>query len=76
MKRIDLSDTKDTVFDNSKVGKTVSGKYLITRGPKDSDTFIMEVVFMSKEKMGLKSLVEGWTPSGNTVTYYTSPIRE
>ena len=67
-----LSDTIDTVFDQSKVGKTVSGKYLITRhGSKDSDVFIMEVVFMSEHKMMLKILTEGWTSTGRTNTYFS-----
>lgn len=65
-----LSDTKDLVFDTSKVGKTVSGKYLITEQGLDDLAYIFEVVFMSKEKMILRNLTEGFDTTGDLVTLY------
>ena len=74
-----LSDTKELTFDTSKVGNSTSGKYLITkRGSSTGEknlTFIMEVVFMSEEKMMLKNLTEGYTTCGYTMTLYTAPFR-
>ena len=65
-----LSDTKDLVFDTNKVGKTVSGKYLITELGKENLAYIFEVVFMSKEKMILRNLTEGFNTTGDLVTLY------
>ena len=72
-----LSDTKDLNFDSTKVGKSTSGKYLITqRGTVEENlTFIMEVTFISDEKMLLKNLTVGYTSCGYTTTYYTAPFR-
>ena len=49
-----LSETKDEYFDNTKVGKSVSGKYLITEIGMDNLAYAMEVVSMSEEKMVLR----------------------
>ena len=70
-----LSETKDMYFDASKVGKTVSGKYLITEIGMDNLAYAMEVVSMSEEKMVLKHLTESFSSWGHTTTYYTSPLR-
>ena len=70
-----LSETKDEYFDNTKVGKSVSGKYLITEIGMDNLAYAMEVVSMSEEKMVLRHLTESFTSWGHTTTYYTSPLR-
>ena len=70
-----LSETEDMYFDASKVGKTVSGRYLITEIGMDNLAYIMEVVSMSEEKMVLRHLTESFTSWGHTTTYYTSPLR-
>ena len=70
-----LSETKDMYFDASKIGKTISGKYLITETGMDNLAYIMEVVSMSEEKMVLRHLTESFTSWGHTTTYYTSPLR-
>ena len=74
-----LSDTPDLTFGTNKVGNTTSGKYLITeRGSSTGEqdlTFIMEVIFISDEKMILRHLTEGYTTYGYTTTYYTAPFR-
>lgn len=69
-----LSDTKDLIFNRSKVGKTISGKYLITELGKENLAYIFEVVFMSEEKMILRNITEGFNTTGGTVTLYTTPI--
>ena len=75
-----LSDTQETVFDESKVGRTSSGKYIIERFKSikpEIDDFIltMEVVFISEEKMQLRNLTKGLSSLGYITTYYTSPLR-
>ena len=73
-----LSDTKDLIFDTEKVGKTQSGKYLILKRETEREeflTFILEVIFMSEEKMSVTNWTEGYTSYGHTTTYYTSPLR-
>ena len=70
-----LSETEDMYFDASKVGKTVSGRYLITEIGMDNLAYVMEVVSMSEEKMVLRHLTESFTSWGHTTTYYTSPLR-
>ena len=74
-----LSDTKDTVFDISKVGKTSSGKYIIEivksiKPGIDDLILIFEVVSMSEEKMLLRNLTRGFSSLGYVTTYYTSPL--
>ena len=73
-----LSETKDMIFDTNKIGKNVSGKYLVTASGTSTDgklAYVMEIVLMSEEKMVLKHLTEGFTSTGKTTTYYTSPLR-
>ena len=73
-----LSETKDLIFDTNKVGKNVSGKYLITASgtvPEGKLAYVMEVISMTEEKMVLKHLTEGFTTTGKTTTFYTSPLR-
>lgn len=70
-----LSETEDMYFDASKVGKAVSGRYLITEIGMDNLAYVMEVVSMSEEKMVLRHLTESFTSCGHTTTYYTSPLR-
>ena len=73
-----LSDTKDLIFDADKVGKAKSGKYIIVKRRSETEenlTFIMEVVFMSEEKMSITNWTEEYTSYGHTTTYYTSPIQ-
>ena len=75
-----LSDTKDTVFDISKVGKTSSGKYIIEivksiKPGIDDLILIFEVVSMSEEKMLLRNLTRGFSSWGYVTTFYTSPLR-
>ena len=73
-----LSETKDMIFDTNKIGKNVSGKYLVTASGTSTDgklAYVMEIVLMSDEKMVLKHLTEGFTSTGKTTTYYTSPLR-
>jgi hypothetical protein len=75
-----LSDSKDAVFDTSKFGYSSSGKYIIERvrsinPQKDDLILIMEVVFISEEKMELRNLTSGFSSLGYVTTYYTSPGR-
>ena len=73
-----LSDTPDLTFDVDKVGKIQSGKYLILKRKTETGeslTFILEVVFMSEEKMSITNWTEEFTSYGHTTTYYTSPIQ-
>ena len=75
-----LSDSKNTVFDTSKFGYSSSGKYIIERvrsinPQKDDLILIMEVVFISEEKMELRNLTSGFSSLGYVTTYYTSPLR-
>ena len=73
-----LSETKDLIFDTNKIGKNVSGKYLVTASgtvPEGKLAYVMEVISMTEEKMVLKHLTEGFTTTGKTTTFYTSPLR-
>lgn len=73
-----LSETKDLIFDTNKIGKNVSGKYLVTASGTTTEgkqAYVMELVSMTEEKMVLKHLTEGYTSTGKMTTFYTLPLR-
>jgi len=49
-----LSDSPDTVFDMSKVGKSRSGRYIITNYPEKSKVFIEEILLLTNNTLIFK----------------------
>jgi len=50
-----LSDTVETVFDESKIGKSTSGRYIIERSSWDGEIFVFEILELTDSKLKLKS---------------------
>lgn len=70
-----LSDTLDPVFDEKKVGKSTTGKYLIENVGDINKivTVTYEIVELSEKKMVQKNLIS-WTDAyTKTITYLASP---
>ncbi len=67
-----LSNSIETVFDFSKVGKSVNGKYIIRVGPHGS--YIYEILELSTEKYRMKYKTEGYTSHNKEVLYLPTEL--
>lgn len=71
-----LSDTADSVFDKNKVGKSVTGRYLIMNRSSDPNiisTYIYELVELTEKKMIMRYLTPGMDVYGRTNTFLAMP---
>lgn len=62
-----LSDTPDTSFDETKVGKSVNGEYIIENGGKY--VFVTKIVELSSSKLVVIKMTPGFDSYGRKIVY-------
>ena len=62
-----LSSLPESSFDKSKVGKSTTGRYIITY--EAGYVFISEILELTPTKLKLKNLTPGFTTTGKVTTY-------
>ncbi|WP_294620414.1 hypothetical protein, partial [uncultured Bacteroides sp.] len=63
-----LSDTPDTSFDETKVGKSINGEYIIENGGKY--VFVTKIVELSPSKLVVVKMIPGFDSYGHKIVYF------